>query len=81
MNSAELHLWVLQNVRPMAEAALVAQGELVGTNDDGELRRFLTYTGECEGIAAVERALLELVVQLHEAEVDERRRRDPVFDD
>lgn len=62
MTAAELHSWVLENVRPLAESALTQQSEAIGTEG------FLIATGVHRGVLQVEGKLLDLLTELYAAE-------------
>lgn len=68
ITSAALHSWVLDNVRPLAEAALDRQGAAIGSEIADTRAEFLIATGIHQGVIQVETKLLELLSQLYAAE-------------
>lgn len=62
MTPSALHCWVLDNVRPLADAALAQQSAAVGTEE------FLIATGIHRGVCQVEHKLLDLLAELYQAE-------------
>lgn len=70
MNAAQLHQWVLRNVRPLAAESV---GNLDGLHDDHDA--FMREAGRHTGIIAVESLLLDLIQQMQDDERVEREAR------
>lgn len=72
MNAAQLHRWVLQNIRPLGEEATRQVGELCGGDDTRDA--FHMAAGRADGLHRAADLLLDLIQQMQEQERIERER-------
>lgn len=68
ITASALHSWVLENVRPLAEAAIQRQDAAAGADVEDSRAEFLIATGIHRGVIQVETKLLELLTQMYAAE-------------
>lgn len=68
ITASALHSWVLDNVRPLADAAIERQGDAARADVAEARGEFLLATGIHRGVIQVETKLLELLTQMYAAE-------------